>query len=399
MQTINNGETGLSVRNKLNTNFAEIINIDGSVKFQNGSAINSPVIVGNLIIGNGGKLITTIGAQPEHPDAAGIWKGKNNTIIGMEAGKSHTSGSWNTFIGYNAGFADDGGDQNTFIGSQCGWANTSGYHNTFIGCGAGQQQVAGHYNVYIGTDCGLADNGGNENTVIGTSAGAGSGSRNVIFGVSAGNRYNMASDNVFIGNGAGQSNTTGGNVFIGKDAGLLNTTGYENTFVGFASGNRCITMHRNTFMGFGAGQNTNGPMNTCYGYRALFNNLIGGLNVAVGVTALLNAKGDDNTAIGMGAGSLLTTGHECTFVGTGADVLAGQEGVVNSTAIGWNSQITKSHQVVIGGSLVTEVCFGSATGAAKIVCSKPKFTAIPTVITGLSSGDVWSNAGVLTIIP
>lgn len=63
-----------------------------------------------------------------------------------------------------------------------------------------------------------------------------------------------------------------------------------------------------------------------------------------------------------------------------------------------NQTVPGSNTVVIGHSDITDVYLGSESGLAKLIASKPKFTAIPTSADGLSAGDVWSNGGVLTIV-
>jgi len=67
------------------------------------------------------------------------------------------------------------------------------------------------------------------------------GVNNLFLGPNTGN-VNTAANNVFVGGGAGQANTTGtGNLFFGGYAGNSNTTGYSNLFVGISAGEQNTT--------------------------------------------------------------------------------------------------------------------------------------------------------------
>ena len=108
------------------------------------------------------------------------------------------------------------------------------------------------------------------------------------------------SDNIFIGRCAGMQNGTGGcfawdaasNIFIGGLAGLCNTIASNNTFLGYSAGKENTTGCNNVFVGQGAG--------SC--------NITGSCNVFVGTYAGScvvggNITGDNNIAIGYGAGT------------------------------------------------------------------------------------------------
>jgi hypothetical protein len=261
------------------------------------------VFLESLVIGDGGKQLTTSGPNPVDPlpfEANGSYNGIYNTFVGIKAGVANTSGNWNTFVGQQAGTTNTIGDQNTFVGGVAGQSNTTGYHNTFVGVGAGQANVAGNYNTYVGTDTALFAPGGTNNTFVGSMSGS----------------YNNADNNVFLGVNAGTATSTGANnTFLGTFAANLNTTGYDNQCLGYAT---CLTL----------------------------------------------TSGFQNTAVGREAGSGLTTGALNTFVGYIATTTKGD--VTNSIAIGNGASVSGDNRAVIGNGSVTDVYLGSETSAANL---------------------------------
>jgi hypothetical protein len=185
--------------------------------------------------------------------------------------------------------------------------------------------------------------------------------------------------NLFIGNAAGASNTTGtGNIALGNMTLNLNTDRIENIAIGdsasYAIGNNAIGNQAwyNTAIGSKSQRSsTTGTKNTsvgayslykciacndnvAVGYRALYSNLYSHFNIAVGENSLTLATGGWNTALGYESGSSITNSEECTFVGWQANqTQVGQ--YINSTALGANSRITASAQVRIGSSGVTSI--------------------------------------------
>jgi len=59
--------------------------------------------------------------------------GKGNTFLGIQAGKSNTSGAYNTIMGDSALFTNTTGVYNTAQGYKTLYSNTSGYFNTANG--------------------------------------------------------------------------------------------------------------------------------------------------------------------------------------------------------------------------------------------------------------------------
>ena len=106
--------------------------------------------------------------------------------------------------------------------------------------------------------------------------------------------------------------------------------------------------------------NTSGIDNVANGMSALLNNTSGNENVANGSFALsANTTGEYNTAIGNFAGASAITGCRNTYIGNGADATGY---ALNSTALGYDAQVTQSNQVVIGNSSVTQTLFNGNVG-------------------------------------
>lgn len=127
--------------------------------------------------------------------------------------------------------------------------------------GAVVLQKPGTSNIFVGEGAGfLNTTGGQQNTFIGKGAG-----------------YNNADayGNSFIGSYAGYSNTTDGifNTFVGNSAGNKNNIGWANSFIGSGAGFKNTSGLYNSFMGYNTGyNNTSGQMNSFYGVLAGYSN-------------------------------------------------------------------------------------------------------------------------------
>jgi hypothetical protein len=157
---------------------------------------------------------------------------------------------------------------------------------------------------------------------------------------------------------------------------LYNNTGPNNSGFGEAAAFNNLDASCNTAIGASAlFYNTDGPHNTAIGAGALCNNVGGKLNTAVGSSALEgttqtsvgdnnvaigaqalynNSDASFNTAIGTFSGYYNISGNYNTFMGFDSDVSnngTSPTGIYNfSTAIGYNSIIDASNQMVLGTS-------------------------------------------------
>ena len=195
--------------------------------------------------------------------------------------------------------------------------------------------------------------------INGVTVGLGGGStntNNIAFGLQSLYSNINGVNNTAIGTRTLYLNTYGyDNTACGTDALYYNTIGYNNAAIGTLA--LCL--------------NTNGSNNTAIGLQSLYSNSFGSYNEAIGTNSLYyNTTGFYNTAIGTNALYNNTTGsnnvaiggramynstiintNNCTFIGaqTSATGLTGTTPYTNSTAIGFNSIINSSDQIMLGG--------------------------------------------------
>jgi hypothetical protein len=97
-----------------------------------------------------------------------------------------------------------------------------------------------------------------------------------------------------------------------------------NTAVGYQALYANISGLENTAVGDQALLNNTGNFNVAVGGAALLTNTAGNENTAVGGGALNDTSGNDNTALGFQAGILATTGDGNVYVGAGMSGVAGE---------------------------------------------------------------------------
>ena len=145
-----------------------------------------------------------------------------------------------------------------------------------------------------------------QNTFVGVNAG------NFTMGSTATQTYE-ASYNVFVGQNAGQANTTGyQNVFVGLNAGQANTTGYQNVFVGQGAGYSNTTGNYNVFVGQSAGYYETGSNTLFIDNAARASEADGRIKALVygtfaAATANQNLRINGNVQLGSAAGAEVTT--------------------------------------------------------------------------------------------
>lgn len=188
--------------------------------------------INSMVVGNGGRLMTN----------GAYYQGASNTLVGVNAGLSVTTGNDNVLVGGGAGQFQTTAIRNTYVGSGAGQSTTTGGANMFIGYQAGATNSVGSGNVAIGNSTLRYNQTGSSNTAIGSQAlMTGGVTANVTsttaIGENSGYFTTGTSYGVYIGNYAGHKNTTGSaNTALGAYSGYNNQTGVNNTYVGFQSG-------------------------------------------------------------------------------------------------------------------------------------------------------------------
>lgn len=163
--------------------------------------------------------------------------------------------------------------------------------------------VAGTDNIFLGNGAGATNSTGFHNSFFGTFAGYSitSGYGNSVVGYEAGRNNTTGAHNTMVGTVAGYANTTGsGNSFLGFQAGTSNTTGHFNSFAGYIAGNSNTSGNHNSFTGTAAGKsNTSGHYNSFFGSHAGYANTTGTYNTLIGANANVTSDNLSNaTAIG-----------------------------------------------------------------------------------------------------
>ena len=217
------------------------------------------------------------------------------------------------------------------------------------------------------------------NTLVGENTGsAGTGGYNSTFGSNVLSNNTTGNSNVAIGENSLVYNTTGSNnTATGYAALINNTNGYNNSAFGFQSLYNNTEGFYNSADGYQSLYNTNmGSYNTAKGAFAGFSITTGNNNTLIGMEAgyktttgegnvfigrragLSNVAGSFNTMIGSYAGFTSAQGNNNTLVGVGTNIYTAAN---NSTAIGYNAQITNDNTIILGGTDVNAAKVGIGT--------------------------------------
>jgi hypothetical protein len=225
-----------------------------------------------------------------------------NTVFGVSSLQKNTTGYNNTAIGYQSLLNNTTGYNNTSVGYQSLLYTTTGANNIAIGFVSLTNNTIGINNIGIG----------NESLRYNTTS-----SNNIAFGFKSLTNNITGSNNIAIGSESLLSNTAIYNIGVGTFSLQLNTTGQQNIGIGYGS----------------LQYNTTGQQNIGIGYGSL----------------QYNTTGSSNTAIGVNSGVNSITGNSNTFLGNSTDL--SNNGITQfstSTAVGYNSKITNSNQIVLG---------------------------------------------------
>ncbi|MDX6711940.1 MAG: hypothetical protein QOH96_2956, partial [Blastocatellia bacterium] len=216
---------------------------------------------------------------------------------------------------------------------------------------------SGDFNTFVGNSAGNSNTTGGANAFFGNTAGFKNttGTSNSFFGAGAGVNNINGSSSAYFGTLAGFNSTASSNSFFGALAGQNNTTGSSNAFFGSSTGLNNISGHDNSFFGSLAGRNNLASNNTFFGSFTGFN----------------NSTGTGNSFFGVNAATLNTVGSDNTIVGASANVGAGN--LANANAFGAKAFVSTSNSIVLGsingvnGALSnTNVGIGTSSPAARL---------------------------------
>ncbi|MDM9632738.1 hypothetical protein [Robiginitalea aurantiaca] len=319
--------------------------------------------------------------------------GVNNSAFGVNALRDLVNGDNNSAVGMNALRSTDG-FRNTAVGEQALQWQTTGDNNVAIGFRAGRLQANGSNltevsnSIFIGESTSSSANGQSNEIVIGHNA-IGNGTNTVTIGADnieetylhgtvfvdgepisggGGSDPNVGTNNVFVGNGAGENTALDPsgreNVAVGVSALGSNVTGIRNTAIGTEALFSNVSGVNNTAMGNSALINNIGNGNSGFGFGALASNTDGASNSALGTSALTSLNtGSDNIAFGRTAGNLIANGSQNTnsdrSVFLGSNTRANANGENNQIVIGHGAVGNGSLTVTIGNDAITDVYFGN----------------------------------------
>ena len=164
---------------------------------------------------------------------------QGNTVLGISASSSATTGFKNTALGYGALSGNTTGSYNTVLGMQAGVDLTTGGYNTIVGSYAADELIGGSNNTVMGYAA-YQHSAGKLNTAIGNGAmnnTGGSGdspyANTAVGATSLKSLQNGASGNIGLGLQALPGCTTGDyNIGIGYKSGENLTTGSYNIAIG-----------------------------------------------------------------------------------------------------------------------------------------------------------------------
>jgi hypothetical protein len=199
----------------------------------------------------------------------------------------------------------------------------------------------GSLNVFVGNEAGLSNTTGGQNVAIGDEAlkGNTTGHWNIAIGKQAFYGPNTGEQNIAMGKLSLQNNTSGSyNIALGGYALAQNTTGELNISIGGGLGSNS-TGSRNIGIGSAAGRNVSTTNGT----------------VAIGARAIWDAAGAQNTAIGDSALYNMRNGSNNTTIGSKTRVNNVFFTYENSTAIGNETLLTASNQINLGNTAISSI--------------------------------------------
>gem|GEM_PF-3301534 len=188
------------------------------------------------------------------------------------------------------------------VGSSIKKGNLQGNSDPYVDNGTALQ-IGANFNIE-GNGSAASFNAASQYLLAGAPVLGSNGTTSLFVGVGAG-QSNTGVQNTFVGAAAGQANSAGNYLtFLGAQSGLSNTTGSFNSFVGVNSGASNTTGSSNIFVGTGAGRlNTAGSSLTFVGRQAGINNSTGNNNSFMGgYSGYYNTTGSNNTFVGFNAG-------------------------------------------------------------------------------------------------
>ncbi|MFT3744194.1 MAG: tail fiber domain-containing protein [Pyrinomonadaceae bacterium] len=312
-----------------------------------GRAADTVRVPGNLVV-TGGIVGNINGSSITNLNASNITTGTlNNARLGIvPIANGGTGSATQNFVDLTTPQSITG--NKTFSGTLTG--NVVNSATVYSIAGSQILSNGGSNNLFVGVGAGQANTTGNANAFFGRNAGNSntSGLSNSFFGSFAGSSNTTGDENAFFGRGAGSVNTSGSqNAFFGKSAGGANANGTDNSFFGHESGFSSTSSSQNSFFGQSSGRSTTfGSYNSFFGALSGQSNVTGSANAFFGLLAGDKSTGDNNAFFGVQAGERNVAGDHNTAIGATANV--GSAALSYATAIGSDSVASLSNSIYLG---------------------------------------------------
>lgn len=381
---------------------------------------NSGVLGEYTTFGTVGGSVDLVNAPTNDSTATGVSFGIGPSALAGQTGSAAAYS--NIGIGYQTlnGTLTTAGIQNIAIGSQALKALTTGYKNVAIGQEAMKVATATGWNVAIGYQAlsSYVDDPSTDDNGI------------VAIGYQAGKSVTQFGNDVFIGNGAGQTCGSGGvafatgqnGIFIGGNACPGNSNDDNIIAIGDSATGRqdCVvigvsakcTAFDSVVLGYAA--ESSGAKNVRIGTLSNFGSATTGANsVGIGYKSLYNSTGNSNTVVGYQAGMAITSGTGNTIFGDGVggttlttgtnNILIGVSTAVDTAAAG------TSNTLKIGGTSATAaltctnmdttpVCsfpgggfVTSFSGDGTLISNSSSSGAVTATLANAAANTVWGN--------
>ena len=326
--------------------------------------------------------------------------GDNSTYFGTGAG-AYAAGENTAYFGVNAG-AYSIGDENCNFGADSGryladgvTDNTQSIDSVYFGSKTKSSADATTNEIVIGYDAiGNGDHSatlGND-SIVTTALKGDIGIRTAtpqatldIHGQGA-----LITDGVL--NVRNSANTADLFTVLGDGSVFSNASGVANgTSYGEGAG-LGSTGNSQTVTGLNAGQDNTGNTQTASGVNSGKNNT-GNRQTVVGYGSGQNNDGDDNCNFGNDSGRFIANGTTAN-TGSSSSVYIGSK--TKSSAVTTSNEIVIGYNAIGNGDHSTTI--GKDTTLLAVLRGTLNVPDLPTSATGLNTGDVWNNSGVLNII-
>jgi len=289
VQINRNGALATPASDSLNFTAGSGLDVKGKYLIGGTRVVNLPTsMTGTSVFGDGGNSLSHSSAN----------QGYYNTLVGITAGGTMTTGYMNVGVGWSAlGGATMTGWENTAVGTGAMYSATNAQQNVAIGKYALFSLTTGLNNIGIGFES-LYSNTGSYNIGLGHSAGRlnSSGAENLNIGYFAGYYNQTGSFNTYVGSQAGlgvTANSNANNVGIGYKNLYAITTGSNNISIGFQSGDALTSGSNNIIIGYNIDAASNTASNQMTIGNAIFGTGISGTGTtAAGKVGILNNAPD-----------------------------------------------------------------------------------------------------------